>query len=433
MATGYRKRNFIDRLEVEGVGIIENEEGIESEANNFFKRLYSSNEEVGWGVEALNWCPIGMVQAAWIKRPFEEEEVRIVVFYCGKDKLPGADGFTLFFFQFCWDIVKCDLMKGAFEKNRQILNAVLVANGVVEDANKSNKSGLVFKIDFKHVEWRFMDDVLERKGFGGRWRSWIRGCLESVNFSIMINGRPRGKFTVTRGVRQGDPLSPFLFTLVIDVLSRLMEKAQENNFIHGLITGRDRVECCRFEVGRGNRVRFWEHNWAREGVLKDIFPRLFALSKKHFLCITHFVDIQVFPYNWDFGFKRNLNELELAEVIKLLDILDGIRLSPSRLDRRWWELEGSGSFSCKSFCSFLLYNGMAEAFPPYSLIWKAKSSPKNIWMERNMRIFYVYEGVGVGELWDRVKFWAALWASVTSDFKDYSYSTILRDMAAAVM
>lgn len=111
MATAYRKRNFIDRLEVEGVGIIENEEGIESEAINFFKRLYSSNEEVGWGVEGLNWCPIGMVQAAWIKRPFEEEEVRIVVFYCRKDKSPGADGFTLFFFQSCWDIVKCDLMK----------------------------------------------------------------------------------------------------------------------------------------------------------------------------------------------------------------------------------------------------------------------------------------------------------------------------------
>lgn len=96
------------------------------------------------------------------------------------------------------------LSQVAFVKNRQILNAVLVANVVVEDAKKSNKSGLVFKIDFKHVEWRFVHDVLERKGFGGRWRSWIRGCLESVNFSIMINGRPRGKFTVTRGVRQGD-------------------------------------------------------------------------------------------------------------------------------------------------------------------------------------------------------------------------------------
>lgn len=41
-------------------------------------------------------------------------------------------------------------------------------------------------------------------------------------------------------------------------------------------------------MGSGDRVRFWEHNWAREGVLKDSFPRLFALSKKHFLCIYSF-------------------------------------------------------------------------------------------------------------------------------------------------
>lgn len=51
------------------------------------------------------------MHVAWIERPFEEAEVRIAVFYCGKDKSAGADGFTLFFFQSCWDIVKGDLMK----------------------------------------------------------------------------------------------------------------------------------------------------------------------------------------------------------------------------------------------------------------------------------------------------------------------------------
>lgn len=64
------------------------------------------------------------------------------------------------------------LSQGAFVKNRQNLDAVLVANEVVEHAKKSNKLGLVFKIDFEHaydhVEWKFVDDVLERKGFGGR-------------------------------------------------------------------------------------------------------------------------------------------------------------------------------------------------------------------------------------------------------------------------
>ncbi|ONI36148.1 hypothetical protein PRUPE_1G572100 [Prunus persica] len=281
---------------------------------------------------------------------------------------------------------------------------------------------------------------------------------------------------------------------------------------------------------------FREDSWVREGVLKDIFPRLFALSSKHTLSINCFMDTQVFLHNWDFGFRRNLNERETAEVIKLLETLEGIRLCASKRDRRRWDLEDSGSFTCKSFQSFLRNKGRAETFPPFSLVWKAKSPPKVkvfvwlvalgkvntsdlvqrkrpfmylspqwcvlcklceesvdhlflhcpfslslwwllwrevgtvwvipkgcsdflcsdfvvwglgkltstlwgclvhsvfwiIWMERNRRIFEDYKGVRVSDLWDRVKYWAAFWASVTKDFKDYSYSTIMRDMAAAV-
>ena len=136
------------------------------------------------------------------------------------------------------------------------------------------------------------------------------------------------------------------------------------------------IFCCRFEVGNGNRVRFWEDRWVREGLLKDSFPRLFALSSKHSLSIDCFVDSQVFPHNWDFGFRRNLNERETAEVIKLLEILEGFRLCASKRDRRRWDLEVLGYFTCKSFQSFLRNKGRVVTFPPFSLVWKAKSPPK---------------------------------------------------------
>ena len=88
---------------------------------------------------------------------------------------------------------------------------------------------------------------MEKKGFGPIWRKWIQGCLSSVSFSVFINGRPKGKFKWSRGLTQGDPLSPFLFTLVVDVLGRLIDKAKETNVIRGFIVGRDRVEVSHLQ------------------------------------------------------------------------------------------------------------------------------------------------------------------------------------------
>ena len=88
---------------------------------------------------------------------------------------------------------------------------------------------------------------MEKKGFGPLWRRWIRGCLSSVSFSVFVNGRPRGKFKGSRGLRQGDPLSPFLFTLVADVFSRLIDKAKVCNVIRGFSVGRDKVEVSHLQ------------------------------------------------------------------------------------------------------------------------------------------------------------------------------------------
>ena len=110
---------------------------------------------------------------------------------------------------------------------------------------------MIFKIDFEkaydHVEWEFLDFVLERKGFVPTWRKWIRGSLNSVEYSVILNGRPRGRFKGTRGLRQGDPLSPFLFTLLAGGLGRLIDKLVGQNLVECFEVGRDKIKVSHLQ------------------------------------------------------------------------------------------------------------------------------------------------------------------------------------------
>ena len=82
--------------------------------------------------------------------------------------------------------------QGAFVQWRQILDAIFIANEIVDEKRQSGKEGVVFKIDFKkaydHVIWDFLDHVLEKKEFSPRWRKWMRGCLSTVSFAVLVNG-----------------------------------------------------------------------------------------------------------------------------------------------------------------------------------------------------------------------------------------------------
>ncbi|KAJ9693494.1 hypothetical protein PVL29_012324 [Vitis rotundifolia] len=141
--------------------------------------------------------------------------------------------------------------QGAFVQGRQILDAALIANEIVDERRRSREEGVVFKIDFEkaydHVNWDFLDHVLEKKGFSPRWRKWMSGCLSSVFYAVLVNGNAKGWVKASRGLRQGDPLSPFLFTLVADVMSRMLLRAEERNLLEGFRVGRDRTRVSHLQ------------------------------------------------------------------------------------------------------------------------------------------------------------------------------------------
>ena len=136
--------------------------------------------------------------------------------------------------------------QNAFVKERQILDPVLIASECLDSRLKSRLPGLICMLDvekaFDHVSWSLLLQLLERSGFFAKWRQWILFCLSTVRFSILINGSPCGFFGSTRGLRQGDPLSPLLFVLVMDALGRMLDKAvlegRLSNFSVGNLEGR---------------------------------------------------------------------------------------------------------------------------------------------------------------------------------------------------
>jgi hypothetical protein len=77
---------------------------------------------------------------------------------------------------------------------------------------------------FDKMEWSFLLGILTKLGFHPTWINWIRLCISTSSFSVLLNGSPFGLFSPSRGLRQGDPLSPFLFIIGIEVISRLLHQ-----------------------------------------------------------------------------------------------------------------------------------------------------------------------------------------------------------------
>jgi hypothetical protein len=79
------------------------------------------------------------------------------------------------------------------------------------------------------VDWDFLKKAMQSLGFAHRWIDWIMACVTTVSYQVKFNGTLLDSFSLSRGLRQGDPLSPFLFLFVADGLSHLLQREVSTN------------------------------------------------------------------------------------------------------------------------------------------------------------------------------------------------------------
>jgi len=130
--------------------------------------------------------------------------------------------------------------QSAFLKGRSIHNNTILAHeGFHTMKQKKGNGGLMaLKLDmekaFDSMEWNFLLKIFKLLGFNPIWINWISQCLSTSSFSILLDGAPYVKFVPMRGLKQGDPLYPFLFILGLEILSRLLMKEESMGILHGI-------------------------------------------------------------------------------------------------------------------------------------------------------------------------------------------------------
>jgi hypothetical protein len=125
-----------------------------------------------------------------------------------------------------------------YVEGHQILDSIILAHEVIHSLRSTKTQGMLLKLhlskSFDKINWGYLQSTLLAFDFDLSWVSWIVNLTSSVLFSILVNGVPSKPFSPSRGIRQGDPLSPFVFILMAEGLNSMLKVAIKDHSLSGL-------------------------------------------------------------------------------------------------------------------------------------------------------------------------------------------------------
>ncbi|GJY43992.1 hypothetical protein Tco_0432205 [Tanacetum coccineum] len=135
------------------------------------------------------------------------QEVKEAIFSMGNGRSPGLDGYTAAFFKEAWGIVSNDVTR--------VVKEFFTNGTLLKDLNH---------IIIALIPKGFLHEILIGFGFHPRMIAWIMECVSTTSFSLSVNGSLQGFFKGKHSLRQGDPLSPYLFTLIMEVFTLMLQR-----------------------------------------------------------------------------------------------------------------------------------------------------------------------------------------------------------------
>jgi hypothetical protein len=119
--------------------------------------------------------------------------------------------------------------QAGFVEGRKILDNIIHAHELIHTLKTQRRGGMIIQLDlekaYDKINWHYMVKTLEAFGFAQNWINWIVNLVSMITYSLLINGAPTKPFCPSRGIKQGGPLSPFMFILMMEGLSKSIRSA----------------------------------------------------------------------------------------------------------------------------------------------------------------------------------------------------------------
>ncbi|KAL0443831.1 UNVERIFIED_CONTAM: putative mitochondrial protein, partial [Sesamum latifolium] len=230
------RTNLIHKIRnVEGNWVC-SEEGIKQCISSHFRNVYASNRpqpvDIARGIEHLRQVVDASMREELLQ-PYTALEVSKTLSQMAPLKSPGPNDRII------------SPMQSAFVPGRLIYDNILLAfelNHFLNTKTRGAQGWMALKLDiskaYDKVEWSFLDQVMSKLGFPPPFIRLIMLCVSTISYFFMLGGKQFGSLVPDRGLRQGDPLSPYLFLLCTESFSALLQSAEREGKIRG-------VEVCR--------------------------------------------------------------------------------------------------------------------------------------------------------------------------------------------